>query len=59
MADLKDRWKDTGKGLGFAFRDLGKTLIHTAMEATGELDKLVNPEDHDKKQDSEKPADSE
>ena len=29
MANLKDSWKDTGKGLGHAFRDLGKTLINS------------------------------
>ena len=25
MADLKESWKSTGKNLGHAFRDLGKT----------------------------------
>ncbi len=27
MADLKNSWKNTGAGLGHAFRDLGKTII--------------------------------
>ncbi len=27
---LKDEWKQTGKGLGHAFRDLGKTIIKSA-----------------------------
>ena len=27
---LKDEWKQTGKGLGHAFRDLGKSIIKSA-----------------------------
>ena len=27
--DLKSAWKKTGKQLGHAFRDLGKTVVHT------------------------------
>lgn len=30
MASTRDNWKQTGKGLGHAFRDLGKTLVKTA-----------------------------
>ena len=33
MADLKESWKSTGKNLGHAFRDLGKTLIVSGKEA--------------------------
>lgn len=27
---LRDQWKQTGTGLGHAFRDLGKTLVKSA-----------------------------
>lgn len=27
---LRDNWKQTGTGLGHAFRDLGKTLVKSA-----------------------------
>ena len=32
MADLKNSWKNTGAGLGHAFRDLGKTIIVSGKE---------------------------
>ena len=28
--DFKDSWKETSKGLGSAFKDLGKSVIKTA-----------------------------
>lgn len=47
--DLRDSWKETGKGLGHAFRDLGKTLIKTGAQAIKKADEWANSED--KKQD--------
>lgn len=32
MAKLEDEWKSTGKALGHAFSDLGRTLIHTVQK---------------------------
>ncbi len=44
--DLRDTWKDTGKGLGHAFRDLGKTLIKTGATAIKKADEWANKEDY-------------
>lgn len=43
--DLKDSWKETGKGLGHAFRDLGKALIKTGATAVKKADEWANKED--------------
>ena len=43
--DLKDSWKETGVGLGHAFRDLGKTLIKTGSQAVKKVDEWANRED--------------
>lgn len=40
--DLKDTWKDVGKGLGFAFRDLGKAVIKSAKTGIDEVDKWAS-----------------
>ena len=47
---LKDDWKETGKGLGEAFADLGKTLVRSGKTA---VDKAV---DWAEKDDAEKKA---
>ena len=47
MADgLKNTWKDTGKGLGHAFRDLGKAIIKTGATAAKKADNWANGEDN-------------
>ncbi len=53
MGDLKDNWKntgsswkETGKGLGHAFRDLGKSLVKTASTAAQKVDDWANGEDN-------------
>ena len=46
--DLRDTWKETGKGLGFAFRDLGKSLIKTGATALKKADEWANSEDYKK-----------
>lgn len=43
--DLKGSWKETGVGLGHAFRDLGKTLIKTGAAAIKKADEWANQED--------------
>lgn len=43
--DLKGTWKETGTGLGHAFRDLGKTLIKTGATAVKKADKWANGEE--------------
>ena len=39
---LKDSWKETGVGLGHAFRDLGKTLVKTAKTGVDKADDWAN-----------------
>ena len=48
--DLKDSWKETGVGLGHAFRDLGKTLIKTGSKAVKKVDEWANREDYQQEQ---------
>lgn len=43
--DLRDTWKETGAGLGHAFRDLGKTLIKTGATAAKKADEWANSDD--------------
>ena len=43
---LKDDWKETGKDLGGAFADLGKTLVRTGKTA---VDKAVDWAENDDK----------
>ena len=42
---LRDNWKDTGVGLGHAFRDLGKTLVRTVKTGAEKVDNWVNNEE--------------
>ena len=53
MAELKNSWKETGKGLGHAFRDLGKTIIKTAAKGAKKANEWANGEDETPKNDSE------
>ena len=39
------RWKEPGKGLGFAFRDLGKAIIKSGATAVKKADDWANKED--------------
>lgn len=43
--DLKDTWKEAGKGIGFAFRDLGKAIIKTGATALNKANEWANNED--------------
>lgn len=42
---LRDNWKETGVGLGHAFRDLGKTLVKTVKTGAEKVDNWVNDEE--------------
>ena len=42
---LKDTWKETGKGLGHGFRDLGKAIVKTAAYAADKADEWANSPD--------------
>ncbi len=52
MADLKESWKETGKGLGNAFMDLGKTLVKTAAFGVKKAEEWANSDDTEKKEDT-------
>ncbi len=39
---LRDSWKETGVGLGHAFRDLGKTLVKTVKTGAEKVDNWAN-----------------
>lgn len=41
---LRDDWKKTGKGLGNAFQDLGKSLIKTVKHGVDKADEWANSE---------------
>jgi hypothetical protein len=47
MADLKDSWKDTGKGLGNAFKSLGKSIVRSAATGVKKVDNWANPEEEE------------
>ena len=51
--DLKDSWKETGIGLGHAFRDLGKTLIKTGAKVVKKADEWANNEEAETEQHAE------
>ena len=47
---LRDSWKETGVGLGHAFRDLGKTLIKTGSTTVKKVDAWANREDYEEQE---------
>lgn len=44
--DLRGKWKETGLGLGHAFRDLGKAIIKSGATAVKKADSWANSEDY-------------
>ncbi|MBQ3527964.1 MAG: hypothetical protein IJA52_05380 [Clostridia bacterium] len=54
MADLKDNWKEAGKGLGHAFRDLGKAAVKTAKVGIKKVDEWANGSDEESKPEEKK-----
>lgn len=51
--DLRDTWKETGKGLGHAFRDLGKSIVRSGTNALKKADQWATNED-EKTEETEK-----
>lgn len=47
---LKDTWKQTGTGLGHAFRDLGKSIVKSVATGVEKADKWANSEDYPKEE---------
>ena len=52
MADIKNSWKNTGAGLGGAFKSLGKTLVNTGKKG---VDKAV---EWAEREDTQQPAEA-
>jgi hypothetical protein len=52
MGDLKDSWKNTGKGLGSAFKNLGLSLLKTGENVVNKVDSAIegNGKKKDKKE---------
>lgn len=44
--DLRGKWKETGIGLGHAFRDLGKAIIKSGATVVKKADDWANSEDY-------------
>lgn len=59
MPDLKNSWKDAGKGLGHAFRDLGKAFADTAKTGVRKVDEWANGDDDKKDEAKAENADKE
>ncbi|MBO4460184.1 MAG: hypothetical protein J5778_05955 [Clostridiales bacterium] len=53
---LRDDWKNTGKDLGNAFANLGKTLVKSGADVAHKADNLVNGDD--KAKETEKAAEA-
>ena len=51
---LKDNWKQTGVGLGHAFRDLGKSMIKSVATGVKKADEWANKEEKAEEQAEEK-----
>lgn len=52
---LKDEWKKTGTGLGKAFTQLGKSIVHTVSTGVQKADAWAAPEDEQKEAPAEQP----
>ncbi len=53
---LRDSWKETGVGLGHAFRDLGKTLVKTVKTGAEKVDNWANSDEDQPSDDSDNRA---
>ena len=51
--DLRETWKETGKGLGHAFRDLGKSIVKSGTNALKKADQWASSE-NEKTEETEK-----
>lgn len=56
---LRDNWKETGVGLGHAFRDLGKSIVKTMATGAKKVDEWANGEKADESKPEETNPESE
>lgn len=57
--DLRGKWKETGIGLGHAFRDLGKAIIKSGATVVKKADDWANSEDNPQQEQIQSPEDTE
>ena len=48
MGDLRENWKETGVGLGHAFKNLGKSIVKSVKVGVVKADEWANGEDNEK-----------
>ena len=56
MGSLKDDWKETGKDLGGAFKQLGKSLVKSGKKVVNTVDEWSESEDDEEAAAKAKPA---
>ena len=56
---LKDDWKETGKDLGHAFKNPGKTLIRSASKGIEAAEKWAQDEDKEHTEEKKESASNE
>lgn len=52
MGDLRENWKETGVGLGHAFKNLGKSIVKSVKVGVVKADEWANGEDNEKTEDA-------
>ena len=59
MADLRDDWKDTGVGLGKAFKHLGQSIVKSAKKGIDKADEWANGDENAENQANPEVSDEE
>lgn len=52
MGDLRENWKETGVGLGHAFKNLGKSIVKSVKTGVVKADEWANGDDNKKAEDA-------
>ncbi len=52
MGDLRENWKETGVGLGHAFKNLGKSIVKSVKVGVVKADEWANGDDNEKTEDA-------
>lgn len=53
MGDLRENWKETGVGLGHAFKNLGKSIVKSVKVGVVKADEWANGDDNEKTEGAE------
>lgn len=56
MGELKNEWKNTGKGIGNAFKGFGKTVVKSARFVVDKADDKINDENKSRTSEENEPA---